>query len=127
MTTAWSRRTILKGLAAASTAIIAPPAREAGANQVHASTKAIEIQLTSLSPHTFRLTVLSASKTEETAAIPSDGSLVQTFRDGHVEKFRADPQKNNRFREFQTQDLVLSSPNRRYESARRSHSGTHLG
>jgi alpha-glucosidase (family GH31 glycosyl hydrolase) len=93
MTTAWSRRTILKGLAAASTAIIAPPAREAGANQVHASTNAIEIQLTSLSPHTFRLTVLSASRTAETAAIPSDGSLVQTFRDGHVEKFRADPQK----------------------------------
>jgi alpha-glucosidase (family GH31 glycosyl hydrolase) len=93
MTTPWSRRSILKGLAAASTAIIVPPAREAGADEVHASTDAIEVQLTSLSPHTFRLTVIDASKSEETTPIPSDGSLVQTFRDGHVEKLRADPQK----------------------------------
>jgi alpha-glucosidase/alpha-D-xyloside xylohydrolase len=39
------------------------------------------------------LTVTAASKNEETSAIPSDGSLVQPFRDGHVEKLRADPQK----------------------------------
>jgi alpha-glucosidase (family GH31 glycosyl hydrolase) len=93
MTTPWSRRSILKGLAAASTAIIVPPARGGGDDEKNSPTDAIEVQLTSLSPHTFRLTVLDASKNEVTSAIPSDGSLVRPFRDGHVEKLRADPQE----------------------------------
>jgi alpha-glucosidase (family GH31 glycosyl hydrolase) len=93
MTTPWSRRSVLKGLAAASTAIIVPPIREVGSNEGRAPSDAIEVQITSLSPHTFRLTILAGSKNGEAAAIPSDGSLVQESWGGPIDKLRADPQK----------------------------------
>jgi len=93
MTTPWTRRSVLKGLAAASTAIIVPPIRIVASNDVNPSASAAEVQITSLSPHTFRLSVLAAPKREAPAAVPSYGSLVQESWDAPIEKRHADPQK----------------------------------
>ena len=93
MTTHWGRRSLLKGLALASTAIIVPPIRANDSGEGLAPSDAIEVRVTSLSPHTFRVTILASPKTGQEFAVPSDGSLVQEFWDAPVEKFQADPQK----------------------------------
>ncbi len=93
MTTPWTRRSILKGLAAASTAIIVPPIRAVGSGEGSSPAGAIEVQVTALSPHTFRLTILPAAKAGESSAVPSDGSLVQESWDNPIEKLHADHEK----------------------------------
>jgi alpha-glucosidase len=74
--TQWSRRKLLKSLAAASTAAVIPAkrARAQAASSTPASQP--EIQITSVSAHTFRLSILAA-RDGSTGAIPSDGSLVR--------------------------------------------------
>lgn len=88
MSTQWSRRDVLKGLAAASTAIVVPPtlgATQDGSVAAHP----IEIQVSTVSPHTFRLSILPVSKNGLIEAIPVNGSLLQTSWGDPVAKLRS--------------------------------------
>jgi alpha-glucosidase (family GH31 glycosyl hydrolase) len=80
MSKKWNRREILKGVAAASAAMTVPTVPPANAygrnNEVEAPKQAIEVQFTSLSPHTFRLSLMPV-KNASARAIPIDGSLVK--------------------------------------------------
>ena len=77
MSKKWNRREILKGAAAASAAMAVHPANAYRSDDdVEAPVQPIEVQLTSLSPHTFRLSLLPV-KNGSAGAIPMDGSLVQ--------------------------------------------------
>jgi hypothetical protein len=77
MSKRWNRREILKGVFAASAAMAVAPANAYGSdNDVEAPVRPIEVQLTSLSPHTFRLSLMPV-KNGSVAAIPMDGSLVE--------------------------------------------------
>jgi alpha-glucosidase/alpha-D-xyloside xylohydrolase len=75
MSKKWNRREIMKGVAAASAAMAAANAYGSDYD-VEAPVQPIEVQLTSLSPHTFRLSLLPV-KNGSAGAIPMDGSLVQ--------------------------------------------------
>lgn len=71
-----NRRDVLKGLLAASTAVLVPSRRRLAAREnVRASTP-VQIQITPVSSHTCRLTILP-KKNGSAASIPFDGSLVQ--------------------------------------------------
>jgi alpha-glucosidase (family GH31 glycosyl hydrolase) len=74
MTERLHRRDVLKGIALASTAISLPPALEAIATRRSIIAGAIEVRVTPLSAHTFRLTVLPVLQ-NGSEPIPSDGSL----------------------------------------------------
>jgi len=77
MSKKWNRREILKGAAAASAAMAVHPANAYRSDDdVEAPVQPIEVQLASLSPHTFRLSLLPV-KNGSAGAIPMDGSLVQ--------------------------------------------------
>ena len=77
MSKKWNRREILKGVAAASAAMAVHPANAYRSDHdVEAPVQPIEVQLASLSPHTFRLSLLPV-KNGSAGAIPMDGSLVQ--------------------------------------------------
>lgn len=77
MTKRYSRRQALKTLGAVSATAAFPlglkaqPQRQP--KEVRVTGRAVEIQITSVSPHTFRLTILA----EETGVVPTDGSLVR--------------------------------------------------
>jgi alpha-glucosidase/alpha-D-xyloside xylohydrolase len=71
----WNRRDILKGLAAASTAVVVRPGWS-NSQGPSADSPQLEVQMTAVSDHTLRLTLLSASR-EAQRSIPSGGSLVQ--------------------------------------------------
>ena len=73
--TQWNRRDILKGMAAASTAMVVRSNLSAAEDAV-SNTSPLEIQLTSISAHTFRLSLMPIPN-GSVAAIASDGSLVQ--------------------------------------------------
>jgi alpha-glucosidase (family GH31 glycosyl hydrolase) len=83
----WNRRDVLKGLAAASTMAIVQPSK------VAASAAAVELQITNVSAHTFRLSLLPV-KDGTVATVGSDGSLakenwgepVARLRPGKTEK-----------------------------------------
>jgi alpha-glucosidase (family GH31 glycosyl hydrolase) len=98
ITSHWNRRDVLKRLAAASTAMIVSPKldsfsqREPALPQALAGAlaDALEVQITSLSPHTFRLSILPVGKDDQVAAIPSDGSLVQENWGPPLTTLRAD-------------------------------------
>jgi alpha-glucosidase (family GH31 glycosyl hydrolase) len=81
-----NRRELLKGLAAASTALIVPAA---GLSGEEAGLAAIEIRITEISPHTVRLSILPV-RGESVAAIPSNGSLVQESWGPPIAKLRPD-------------------------------------
>jgi alpha-glucosidase/alpha-D-xyloside xylohydrolase len=95
MTPRWNRRDVLKGLLAASTGFIVSSKQGTAQDDTHAPEKPIEIQVTSISARTFRLSILPIDN-GATAHVPLDGSLVQ---DSHshesggapVAKLRADP------------------------------------
>jgi alpha-glucosidase len=70
----WNRRDVLKGLISASTALVI--ARGQGTAQEIASVQQMEIQISSVSAHTFRLSVYPLNHGAE-KSIPFDGSLVQ--------------------------------------------------
>jgi alpha-glucosidase (family GH31 glycosyl hydrolase) len=84
--TQWNRREVLKGLAAASTMMIAGPAK-AGADA-----QTIEVQITSVSANTFRLSLVPV-KAGKLAAIASDGSLVKEFWGEPEARLRSGPAK----------------------------------
>jgi alpha-glucosidase (family GH31 glycosyl hydrolase) len=75
MSQQWNRRDLLKGLVAASTVAIVSPVRGAVSN-VNLPENQIEIQITPVSAHTFRLSILPVSNGSG-GPIPFDGSLVQ--------------------------------------------------
>ena len=78
MNSQWNRRDVLKGLAAASTVLIVPQTIRAIRNDESASDQQVEIHVSPLSPHAFRLSILPLDRNAHVAVIPSDGSLVQT-------------------------------------------------
>lgn len=75
LTTRWSRRQLVKQLAMGSAAL-ALPHNSWPSPHLPSSTSDREIQIASVSPYTFRLTVLPL-KDGEPVKIPYDGSLVQ--------------------------------------------------
>jgi alpha-glucosidase/alpha-D-xyloside xylohydrolase len=76
MSNKWDRRQILKGLAAASAAVVVPPANAYASDAVDTPVQPIELQLTSVSPRTFRLSLMPMQD-GALGKIPTDGSLVQ--------------------------------------------------
>jgi alpha-glucosidase (family GH31 glycosyl hydrolase) len=73
MTSQWNRRDVLRGLTAISAAACVPLSKAVAANEIDPQ---IEIQLTPVSEHTLRLSLVrTVSVTSK--AIPSDGSLVK--------------------------------------------------
>src|SRR5579863_6524240 len=84
----WSRREILRGLAVASTTAMIPSQLAAGQTG-SATGSQVEIQITPVSAHTFRLCLLRL-KDISAGAIPFDGSLVQASWGNAVAKFRSD-------------------------------------
>jgi alpha-glucosidase/alpha-D-xyloside xylohydrolase len=77
MASKWNRRDILKGLAVASTSIALPHELRASQQGQSVAAPQTEIQITPITPHTFRLSILSVDNNGVVQAIPFDGSLVQ--------------------------------------------------
>jgi alpha-glucosidase (family GH31 glycosyl hydrolase) len=77
MSPRWNRRDVLKGLAAASTAIIIRPKLSAMQESGGTVGRPVEIQVAPVSPHTFRLTLFALGTGGSLGSIPSNGSLAQ--------------------------------------------------
>ncbi|HEV2490475.1 MAG TPA: TIM-barrel domain-containing protein, partial [Candidatus Acidoferrales bacterium] len=73
----YDRRQILKGMSAAAATYFLPQAAEPSESPLRVAGKEVEIQLTPVSDHTFRLSVLPIVDAK-LAPIPADGSLVRT-------------------------------------------------
>src|SRR4029077_1878057 len=73
----WNRREVLKNLAATSAALSLPRGATDLKALLQESSSNREIQITSISEHTVKLSVLPITN-GKTAPIPLDGSLVQT-------------------------------------------------
>jgi Glycosyl hydrolases family 31 TIM-barrel domain len=73
----WNRRDVLKGLAAASTAIVLPRDLPGSQRDEAIAAPQVEIRITSVSRHTIRLSILALDKNGIVQAIPFDGSLVE--------------------------------------------------
>jgi len=86
----WSRRDVLKGLAATSSAALIPP-RLAIGQSGSATGSNVEIQITPISPHTFRLSIFPL-KDGSIGSIPSDGSLVQESWGIPAAKLQSNPE-----------------------------------
>src|SRR4051812_5033781 len=84
MTNRYSRRQALKTLGAVSATAAFPLGLKAQAKEEPVAGREVDIQITSMSPHTFRLTVL----TDETGRVASDGSLVRDDWGKPVARFR---------------------------------------
>lgn len=82
-----NRRDVLKGLVSASTALVI--ARGQGTAQEIASVQQVEIQISSVSAHTFRLSVYPLNNEAE-KSIPFDGSLVQESWGAPAARLRAE-------------------------------------
>ena len=85
-----NRREVLKALAAASTAIIVPPAKAQQEAQ-GPSARPIELQIASVSPHTIRLSVVPLENGSP-GKIPLDGSLVQESWGEPIARLRSEPE-----------------------------------
>ena len=72
MTSQWNRRDVLRGLTAISAAALVPLKQAIAIDGGHA----VEIQITPVSSHTLRLSLLSANGAAS-KTIPSNGSLVK--------------------------------------------------
>ena len=86
MSPRWNRRDLLKGFLAASGGMLV---RQAGAATPLQDAQ-VEIQITSVSPHTFRLSVLPV-KDGATGNIPTDGSLVKKSWGNPIATLRGEP------------------------------------
>jgi hypothetical protein len=62
MSSQWNRRDVLKGLAVASTAMIVPAKLGAASEGERASAQSIELHVTPVSLHTFRLSIFPVEK-----------------------------------------------------------------
>ncbi|MGH9514288.1 MAG: TIM-barrel domain-containing protein [Terriglobales bacterium] len=83
MTKQYSRREALKTLGAVSATAAFPLGLKAQTKEVRVAGRGVEIQITSVSPHTFRLTVIT-----DTRLVASDGSLVRNDWGKPVAQFR---------------------------------------
>lgn len=83
----WNRRDVLKGLVSASTALVI--ARGQGTAQEIASVQPVEIQISSVSAHSFRISVYPLNNGAE-KSIPFDGSLVQESWGAPAARLRAE-------------------------------------
>src|ERR1700723_3582323 len=90
MTPRWNRRDVLKGLLAASTGIIVSSKQGIGQCDAHRLGKLTEIQVTSISDHTFRLSILLIDN-GTTGNIALDGSPVRDSWGFPVAELRAEP------------------------------------
>lgn len=90
MSQKWNRREVLKGLVAASTALVIPPEKGTALGIVPAIGRQVEIQISPVSTHTFRLSMFSLNDPER--SIPFDGSLVQESWGAPVARLRAEPE-----------------------------------
>lgn len=91
MTSHWNRREVLKGLAATSTALILSSSELAAGQAAPVVGQQVEIRITPLSPHTFRLSILPL-RSESPESIPFDGSLVQESWGAPIAKLQAQPE-----------------------------------
>ncbi len=102
----WSRRRVLQNIAAATAGLILPRRTNAASRLLPEGTPASEIQVTSISEHTIRLSVLPIRE-GKTIAVPYDGSLVRTSWGEPMVRLR----ELGREREFAAGDLrVRISP-----------------
>jgi alpha-glucosidase (family GH31 glycosyl hydrolase) len=90
MSQKWNRREVLKGLVAASTALVIPPKPGAAQEITSITGQQVEIQISSVSAHTFRLSIFPLNRGPE-RSIPSEGSLVQESWGAPAATLRADP------------------------------------
>lgn len=74
----YHRREILKTMSAACALGIFPAQENAAESAIRAVEREIEIQVTTISPHTFRLSLIPL-KNGQPGAIPYDGSLIRNF------------------------------------------------
>ena len=88
MSPQWNRRDVLKGLLAASTAMIVPEQGTA-LDAAAVSGRQVEIQITPVSAFTSRLSILPVNN-GSTAEISGDGSLVKQSWGVPVAKLRAE-------------------------------------
>src|SRR5437588_688092 len=84
MTKRYSRRQALKTLGAVSATAAFPLGLKGQAKELRVAGREVEIQITSVSPYTFRLTVL----TDQTGRVASDGSLIRGDWGKPVAQFR---------------------------------------
>jgi alpha-glucosidase (family GH31 glycosyl hydrolase) len=84
MTKRYSRRQALKTLGAVSATAAFPLGLKAQTKEVSVAGREVEVQITSVSPHTFRLIVL----TDQTGRVASDGSLERDDWGKPVARFR---------------------------------------
>ena len=85
----WSRREVLKQLAASSAAVFVPGKETLATTSSPVISRQIEIQIAPVSPHTFRLTVLPITN-GQVSTIPFNGSLVQESWGIPVAKLRGE-------------------------------------
>jgi alpha-glucosidase (family GH31 glycosyl hydrolase) len=90
MSQKWNRREVLKGLVAASTALVIPPEQGTTQEIRSATGQSVEVQISAVSAHTFRLSLFPLNDGPE-RSIPSDGSLVQESWGAPVATLRQDP------------------------------------
>ena len=93
MSPRWNRRDVLKGLAAASTAIIVRPKLGAIEEGGGAGGRPVEIQIAPVSSHTFRLTLFPLGTSGSLGSIPSNGSLAQESWGAPVTKVRRESEQ----------------------------------
>ena len=77
MSKRYHRRQLLKGMSAACAAYVLPYRGEPSESALRIAGQDAEVQVTPISAHTFRLSILPIAN-EKLAAIPVDGSLVRT-------------------------------------------------
>lgn len=85
----WNRRQLLQQLVAASGAAFLPARLASGDERSSSAEDEIEIQISQVSAHTFRLSVLPVENGQP-AAIPFNGSLVQKSWGPPIAKFRGE-------------------------------------
>src|SRR6266576_1354935 len=90
MSPQWNRRDVLKGLVAASTAMTTSLRKGLAEENPRATAQPIEIQITPISPHTFRLSILPL-KNGSVGTIPTNGSLVKESWGAPIAKLRTEP------------------------------------
>ncbi|PYQ39316.1 MAG: glycoside hydrolase, partial [Acidobacteria bacterium] len=101
MKESWNRRQVLKQLAATSAAAVLPR-RSVAKILLEEPTPEREIQITSVSENTVRLSVLPVRE-DKTVAIPLNGSLAHTSWGAPTQKLQRDSQA----REFQAGNLQV--------------------
>jgi len=91
MTRHWNRREVIAQLAGASAGMLLPPGTASASAGLQVAGEDCEIQLSSVSAHTLRLSVLPV-KRGAASSIPFDGSLVKTMWGAPLAKLRGEVQ-----------------------------------